>query len=67
MRGGLVSDWAEILRKGLAGGSPPLSIIYRRWLPTDDDIYGSLYGPQALAHKIFGRLNPHWYLDGSDE
>lgn len=61
-------DWTTILRAGLAGASPPLpNIIYRRWLPTDDDIYGSLFGPQALAARMFGRLNPHWYLDGSDE
>lgn len=63
----MVSGWAEFLQKGLAGASPPLSNICRRWLPTEDNIYGSLYGPQALAARMFGRLNPHWYLDGGDE
>lgn len=59
--------WAEILREGLAGARPSgVQIRARLWLPTDDDIYGSLFGPQALAARMFGRLNPHWYLDGSD-
>ena len=61
------SSWPTKMREGLAGASPPLSITYHRWLPTGDDIYGSLFGPQALAARMFGRLNPHWYLDGSDE
>lgn len=61
-----VPSWQTKMREGLAGASPSLSITLRRWLPTDDDIYGSLFGPQALAARMFGRLNPHWYLDGSD-
>lgn len=62
-----VPSWQTKMREGLAGASPPLSITLHRWLPTDDDIYGSLFGPQALAARMFGRLNPHWYLDGGGE
>lgn len=63
----MVSDWAEILRQGIAGARPSgVQVRCRLWLPTDDDIYVSLFGPQRLAHRMFGRINPHWYLDGSD-
>lgn len=44
-----------------------LTITAWRWLPTDDEIYGSLYGPQALAARMFGRIDPHWYLGGGSE
>ena len=59
------TSWQYKLLEGLAGAGPPLTITARRWLLTDDEIYGSLYGPQALAARMFGRIDPHWYLDGS--
>lgn len=58
-------SWQRKILDGIAGASPPLTITVR-WLPTDDEIYGSLYGPQALAARMFGRIDPHWYLGGSE-
>ena len=41
-----------------------LNITVERWLLSDDDHYRQLYGPQALVARQFGRIDPHWYLDG---
>lgn len=60
------NDWSVLLRD-VIDDAPPLTITVHRWLPTDDDIYGSLYGPQALAARMFGRIDPHWYLGGGSE
>lgn len=59
-------SWQRKLLDGIAGASPPLTIMVRRWLPSDDDIFGSLFGPQALAARMFGRIDPHWYLGGGE-
>ncbi|RFZ15033.1 hypothetical protein VIMS_02463 [Mycobacterium marinum] len=58
------SDWTVLARE-FFGDSPPV-ITVNRWLPTDDETYDSLFGPQRLAHRMFGRIDPHWYLRGDE-
>lgn len=57
------NDWT--LMRSVFGDSPA-TITVHRWLPTDDQIYGSLFGPQWLARRMFGRIDPHWYLRGDE-
>lgn len=59
------SLWDDpLLREVLADAN--LTITVKTWIPTRDELYGSLFGPQKLAARMFGRIDPHWYLDGAE-
>lgn len=59
-------SWRVVLQRGIAGGSPRRATLFPS-KSTADGLLGSLFGPQWLAHRMFGRIDPHWYLRGCDE
>lgn len=59
-------SWVDILRSSLQGVRPGITVQCNLWIPSEDDTHRSLFGSQSLAAVQFGRINPHWYLDGSE-